>query len=135
SVVLGEGDTLYEGDETFNLRISNGNNGVVGSTYYSGIGTIRNDDAAPGLSVNDVSVVEGNSGTANAVFTVSLSAVSGLPATVYYQTVAGTATSGTDYTPISGGYIYIPAGQASATASVAVRGRTPIPAGPTVPPT
>src|SRR5947199_288152 len=37
-----------------------------------GVVTILDDDAAPVLSINDVSVVEGNSGTANAVLTVSL---------------------------------------------------------------
>jgi hypothetical protein len=36
--------------------------------------TIVDDDAAPVLAINDVSVVEGNSGTTNAVLTVSLSA-------------------------------------------------------------
>jgi urease beta subunit len=117
------GDTLYEGTETFNLRISNATNGVVGSTNYSGIGTILDDDAVPSLSVGDVSVVEGNVGTTNAVFTVSLSAVSGLPATVYYNTLAGTATSGSDYNAASG-YLYIPAGQTSATVTVGVRGDT-----------
>src|SRR5262249_6168390 len=102
----------------------------IGGTNYSGTGYINNDDAAPALSVNDVSVTEGNSGMVNAVFTVSLSAASGLPATTYYQTIAGTATSGVDYTATSG-YIYIPAGQTSVTVSVPVRGDTAIEANET----
>jgi hypothetical protein len=120
------GDTTYEQNDFFYMRLSNAAYCVIGGTNYQATAYINNDDAAPTLSVNDVSVVEGNSGTVNAVFTVSLSAVSGLPATTYYQTVAGTATSGTDYYSISGGYIYIPVGQTSATVSVTVRGDTTI---------
>ena len=38
-----------------------------------GLGTITNDDAVtPALSINDVTVTEGNSGTMTASFTVSL---------------------------------------------------------------
>jgi hypothetical protein len=39
----------------------------------SGTGTILDDDPLPALSINDVSVFEGNSGTVNAIFTVTLS--------------------------------------------------------------
>ncbi len=124
------GDTLYEGDESFNVQLFNGTNGYVGSTYYLGVGTITNDDAAPALSVNDVSVVEGNSGVTNAVFTVSLSGVSGLPVGVYYNTIAGSATSGADYGNTSG-YLFIPAGQTSATVTVPVYGDTAIEANET----
>jgi hypothetical protein len=116
------GDTLYEQNDFFHMRLSNAAYCVIGGTNYMATAYINNDDAAPTLSVNNVSVVEGYSGTVNAVFTVSLSAASGLPATTYYKTIAGTATSGTDYTAISSGYLYIPAGQTSATITVSVRG-------------
>jgi chitinase len=116
------GDTLQESNETFTLNLSGATNATI--SRAAGTGTIIDDDS-PGLSVGNVSVVEGNSGTVYAVFTVTLSAVSGLPATTYYQTIAGTATSGTDYYATSG-YIYIPVGQTSATVSVAVRGDTTI---------
>ena len=43
----------------------------------------------PSLTINDVTVTEGNSGTTNAVFTVTLSAVSGQTVTVNYQTADG----------------------------------------------
>jgi photosystem II stability/assembly factor-like uncharacterized protein/subtilisin-like proprotein convertase family protein len=49
----------------------------------------------PTLSINDVAVSEGNAGTTNATFTVSLSAPSGVPVTVNYSTADGTAGSGT----------------------------------------
>ena len=43
----------------------------------------------PSLSINDVTVTEGNSGTVNATFTVSLSAASSQPVTVSFATADG----------------------------------------------
>ena len=60
------------------------------------MGTIVDDDAEPTLSINDVSVNEGNFGQ-NAAFRVSLSAPSGKPVSFKYATVNGTATAGRDY--------------------------------------
>ena len=42
-----------------------------------GIGTILDDDRCRRCSINDVTVTENNSGSVNAVFTVTLSAASG----------------------------------------------------------
>jgi extracellular elastinolytic metalloproteinase len=50
---------------------------------------------APSMSINDVSVTEGHSGSANATFTVSLSAAHTSPVTVDYATADATATSAT----------------------------------------
>ena len=47
------------------------------------------------------SVVEGNAGSQNAVFTVSLSAASGLGASATFVTANATATAGSDYTAVS----------------------------------
>ena len=58
--------------------------------------------APPTLSVADVSVVEGNSGTSNAVFTITSSYASPNQVTVAYATANGTATSGSDYTATTG---------------------------------
>ena len=57
------------------------------------------DDGAPTLSINDVTV---NEGAGTATFTVTLSAPSGLPVTVSYTTANGTATAGADFTTTSG---------------------------------
>ncbi len=54
------------------------------------------------LSIGDASVVEGNSGPANVVFPVTLSAASSATVTVNYATAAQTASSGVDYTLTSG---------------------------------
>lgn len=53
----------------------------------------------PEISVNNASVVEGAAGsTTQAAFTVRLSRASTQPITVAYEVIAGTATSGSDYT-------------------------------------
>ena len=57
----------------------------------------------PSLSINDVRVREGNTGTRSAVFRVTLSAPSAQPVTVSYQTSDGTAAGGgNDYADRSG---------------------------------
>ncbi|MCK6623352.1 MAG: InlB B-repeat-containing protein, partial [Calditrichia bacterium] len=54
------------------------------------------------LSINDVEVTEGNSGSVNAVFTVTRSGGAGISFTVNYATADSTATAGSDYTSVSG---------------------------------
>jgi len=79
--------------------------------------------AAPTISVNDPSVTEGNSGTANLVFTVSLSAASVQTVTVSYAAVNGTATAGSDYTSTSGALTFSP-GETSKNINVVISGDT-----------
>jgi hypothetical protein len=67
-----------------------------------GLGTIQNNDAPPSLSIDNVAINEGNAGTADAVFTVSISEISGVDATVEFMTADGTAEEGTDYAQASG---------------------------------
>jgi hypothetical protein len=65
--------------------------------------------------------MEGNTGTALAVFTVTLSAPSAQPVTVQYATANGTATAGSDYQAGSG-TLTIRAGQTTGTITVPVNG-------------
>ena len=55
------GDLLDEIDETYIVNLS----GPVNATIDDGqgLGTITDDDAPPALSVNDVAITEGNTGT------------------------------------------------------------------------
>ncbi|HAS46575.1 MAG TPA: hypothetical protein DCS93_39195, partial [Microscillaceae bacterium] len=57
--------------------------------------------AQPAISINDVSINEGNSGTTNFTFSISLSAASSQTITVNYATADGTAASTSDYTAIT----------------------------------
>ena len=63
---------------------------------------------AADVSINDVTVTEGNSGTVNANFTVSLSAASGQTVSVDYATADGTATAPGDYTAAGGNLVFAP---------------------------
>ncbi len=65
------GDTAIEPDETFFVNVTN----VTGATLLDGqgIGTIQHDDL-PALSINDVSLSEGNEATKVFTFIVGLSA-------------------------------------------------------------
>jgi hypothetical protein len=93
------GETTVEATEKFFINLSNPSGATLGDAQ--GIGTIANDDAAT-LSVSDGSIVEGNSGSANLTFTVSLSAASATAVTLDYSTANGTAIAGLDYTAASG---------------------------------
>ncbi len=77
----------------------------------------------PTLSISDTQAVEGNSGTSEFLFTVSLSAASASAVTVDYATADGTATAGSDYAAESGS-LTIPAGSTSVTVGVTVNGDT-----------
>ncbi len=119
--VLVNGDTLNEPSETFFVNVTNVTNAVV--VDGQGTGTITNDDPLPSLSIDDVSVVEGNAGTSNAVFTVTLNAASGQTVSVNYATADGTATQPADYTSTSGTLTFT-AGQTTRTITVPVIGET-----------
>ncbi|AZR36764.1 autotransporter domain-containing protein [Xanthomonas vasicola] len=121
--VLVNGDTLAEPNETFFVNVSN----VTGATVSDGqgLGTIVNDDAQPALSIDDVSVNEGNSGTTTATFTVSLSAASGQTVTVNYGTADGTATAGSDYVARSGTLSFAP-GVTTQNVAITVNGDTAV---------
>ena len=79
SVVV-NGDLVDEPDEFFVVDLSAPVNATLGDSH--GVGTITDDDGAPVLSIDDVAVTEGNTGTVNASFTVTLSAASGQEVTV-----------------------------------------------------
>ncbi len=115
------GDTLLETNESFFVDLTATNNGIISDSR--GDGTITNDDAAPTIAISDGSLLEGNTSTSPMVFTVSLSAASGLDASVAYSTANATATSPADYTGISSA-VTIPAGSTSATISVPIVGET-----------
>jgi hypothetical protein len=115
------GDLLDEFDETFTVDLSNPTNATMADTQ--GLGTILDNDPAPTLSINDVSQAEGNAGSSNMVFTVSLSAVSGKDVSVTYLTADSSATQPSDYT-LTSGTLTILAGSASGPVSVPIVGDT-----------
>jgi hypothetical protein len=122
-------DTTFERDETFALNLSNASGAPIGDAQ--GVGTIANDDDAPGLSVGDVSVAEGNTGQKMLTFSVSLSGATELDATADFTTAGITASAGTDYLETTGS-LTIPAGETGATIDVVVNGDTTYESGETL---
>jgi hypothetical protein len=118
------GDNQVELNETFFLNLSNlqanGSNVILADNQ--GQGTITNDDSAS-IAISDVTITEGNSGTTNAVFTVTLSNAVDTAVTVNYATANGTATTtDNDYTAIAATPLIFNAGETSKTITVAVNG-------------
>jgi hypothetical protein len=85
------GDTKYELDETFSVTLTSAVNATLGSGVTAD-GTIQNDDPAPTVALDNLSINEGQIGTTEFAFTATLSAASGLPASASYETADGTAT-------------------------------------------
>jgi hypothetical protein len=86
--------------------------GASGFDYDSGFGLVQADTAlavsplGSSISINDVTVTEGNTGTTNAVFTVSLSSSSSHVITANFSTADSTAAAGSDYVTNSGTLIF-----------------------------
>ena len=97
-------DTVGEDNESFSIQITDLVDGVLG--HSPAIGTILNDDVD--LSISDVTVVEGNNGTSNAVFTVSEIGTVNQAVSVSYATDNGTATAASDYLPVGGALTFLP---------------------------
>ena len=115
-------DALDEDDETVIVTLSNASNATI--SMASGTGTINDDDDPPVVSIDSPSVDESDdTETASLEFIVSLSAASGKVVTVgYADSGSGTATSGTDYTAITGGTLTLAAGVTRDTIAVTVTG-------------
>src|SRR5207247_4758548 len=94
-------DAIDEVDETIIVDISTVTNGIESGTQQ--VTAIITDDDGPTISINNVSVNEGNGGsTVNTTFSVTLSAASPQSITVDYSTADGTATAPADYVAKSG---------------------------------
>jgi hypothetical protein len=86
------GDTTSEGDEDFSVTLSGAVGATIPAATGTATGTIIDDEGSPAVSVEDAPpVTEGDSGTTNATFEVTLSHDSASQITVDYATVAGTA--------------------------------------------
>jgi len=125
-VVDVNGDTTIEPDETLTVTLSNilagGLEGELSTSGSPATGTILNDDNAL-VSINDVSLAEGNAGTTAMTFSVSIDQAATQDITVVANTSGLTAAGGgTDFNDLIGELVTIPAGLLSATVDVDVTG-------------
>jgi uncharacterized repeat protein (TIGR01451 family) len=116
------GNTLNEPNKTFFVTLSGPTNASLARNQATG--TILNDDPFPNLSINDALVGLPESGTTNAVFTVSLSTPSGQSVSVIYYTSNGTASAASDYVPLTGEQVTFLPGETNKAISVAVNNHT-----------
>ena len=97
---------------------------TTANRYANGVAVLLNDGVwdTPFVSINDVTVTEGNTGNVSAEFTVRLSAAYDQPVTIYYATADGSATvAGGDYQVTSGLLTFAP-GVTAQTVTVLVNG-------------
>nr|NCR42695.1 endo-1,3-1,4-beta-glycanase ExsH [Microcystis aeruginosa W13-11] len=91
-------DTTVESNETVVLTLASGTGYTVGTTTAV-TGTINNDDFSQ-LSINDITVVEGQN--SNAILTVTVNNPNPQQITVNYTTAPIDATANVDYTSQTG---------------------------------
>jgi probable HAF family extracellular repeat protein len=113
-------------DETVATAINNAGQ-IVGAGFHAGQPgaylMTPNDQPPlpPTLTITDVTITEGHSGTRSAVFTVNLSTASTETVSVTFATANGSATAGSDYQANSGTLTFGP-GETSKTIIVLVNG-------------
>jgi hypothetical protein len=116
------GDLTTEQDETFFLDLEN----LTGARFLDnrGLATILNDDGAPSITIDDVAVTEGNSGSVFATFNVTLSHPTKLVVRVDAETADLTASAAAgDYTPLGPVELtFTPGGPLSQPVSILVHG-------------
>jgi hypothetical protein len=124
SIVI-KGDTKVEDDERFLVELSSASGAEI--VDPSATGTIQNDDiptALPVIRINDASTTEGNSGSKQLTFLVTLDRAFGQTVRVNFDTRNQTAGEG-DYFGRSDTLTFSP-GQTSKTISVTIRGDTKV---------
>lgn len=115
-------DTIDEFIETLEVDLSNPVNAFLVNDGVGAVNIIDNE-ANVTVSISDVSVIEGNSGTSTAVFTVRASGAHEKFIQVNYSTANGTATAPSDYVAKTGNVLFLP-GELEKTIAITINGDT-----------
>ena len=113
-------DILDEPDRSFNVLLTNAVNAIVSDAV--GIGTVMDDDLPPVIDIADTNILEGDVGTKNVSFALTLSKPAIVDVTVRCSTATGTA--GTNDFTATTTTVTFPAGTTNATFPVPIRGNT-----------
>lgn len=105
--VIVNGDTFEEDNETFFVNLANVSANAVLFDPQA-VGTILDDDRPPAISIADLAVIEGDSGSSVATLSLSLTRPIAQAITVGWATSNGTATAGSDYQAGSGVAVFPP---------------------------
>ncbi|MGR4000484.1 MAG: inverse autotransporter beta domain-containing protein, partial [Alphaproteobacteria bacterium] len=110
-------DDIFEGDESFSVRISSRDTAVATVSGDTAVVTITDDEPIPTLSIGDARVGEG---VGSVILLIRLSGASSLDVSGTFSSADGTALAGLDYTAQASGSFTITAGQRFALVSVPV---------------
>jgi hypothetical protein len=113
----------FNGDGRPDVVVADGGSNTVSVLLNNGIWTPPPPPPPPPptIRIHDATVTEGNTGTVEATFSVTLSAPSTETITVAYATGHGTATAGSDYEAANGTLTFAP-GETSKTITIMVNG-------------
>lgn len=114
-------DAVFEGVESLNLTLSYATGSANLGSPSTAVLKIADNETVPALSVNDITITEGSSGTTNANFTAKLSGASAKPVSVNYATLNGTAVAPADYNAVPLTKLTFAPGETSKTVAVLVR--------------
>jgi Calx-beta domain/Domain of unknown function (DUF4114) len=123
-------DSIPEGVESVVLTIDEGAGYNLSDRSRQARLTIADNSSIVNVptivSVNNVSFFEGNAGTKNVTFNITLNQASEVEVTVDVATADGTATAGSDYTALDKTTIYFAAGETSKQITVPIIGERTI---------
>ncbi|MGI8807007.1 MAG: Calx-beta domain-containing protein [Acidimicrobiales bacterium] len=114
-------DALDEANETFSVRLTSPTGASISDAL--GVAAITDDDATY-LSINETRMVELDSGTSNATFTISRSGSLTGASSVRWATVQGSADPGSDFVAVPPTTVNFAPGERVKTVTVAVNGDT-----------
>lgn len=118
-----QGDTVVEPNEGFTVTLAAPSNPLVTLSDASGAGSIVNDDSAT-VGIDSVVQAEGDSGPSTFTFTATLTGEVQGGFVLPYQSTNGTASSGSDYTAVSGSLSFTGSNGQTRSVLVAVSGDT-----------
>lgn len=113
-------DILDEPNRTFTIELTNVTNASLNDS--SGVGTVIDDDLPPVINIADANITEGDSGTKNLNFPLTLSKPAIVDVTV--RCVTATGTAGTNDFVATTTIVTFPTGSTNTTFAVPIRGNT-----------